>query len=90
MAIPSEPPLFFKPSSAIIGPNDDVEIPLGSEKTDWEVELGVVIGSPGKYLRVDQALDHVAGYCIVNDVLSTFIFESNDRKLMIDIVRSAA
>jgi 2-keto-4-pentenoate hydratase/2-oxohepta-3-ene-1,7-dioic acid hydratase in catechol pathway len=68
MAIPSEPPLFFKPSSAIIGPNDDVEIPLGSEKTDWEVELGVVIGNPGKYLRVDQALDHVAGYCIVNDV----------------------
>jgi 2-keto-4-pentenoate hydratase/2-oxohepta-3-ene-1,7-dioic acid hydratase in catechol pathway len=68
MAIPSEPPLFFKPSSAIIGPNDDVEIPLGSEKTDWEVELGVVIGNPGKYLNVNEALDHIAGYCIVNDV----------------------
>jgi ureidoglycolate lyase/2,4-diketo-3-deoxy-L-fuconate hydrolase len=66
--IPNEPPLFLKPPSAIIGPNDDVEIPLGSEKTDWEVELGVVIGKPGKYLRVEQALDHVAGYCIVNDV----------------------
>jgi 2-keto-4-pentenoate hydratase/2-oxohepta-3-ene-1,7-dioic acid hydratase in catechol pathway len=68
MAIPSEPPLFLKPSSAIVGPNDDVEIPLGSEKTDWEVELGVVIGDPGRYLPVDEALDHVAGYCIVNDV----------------------
>jgi 2-keto-4-pentenoate hydratase/2-oxohepta-3-ene-1,7-dioic acid hydratase in catechol pathway len=68
MPIPKEPPLFLKPSSAIIGPNDDVEIPLGSEKTDWEVELGVVIGKPGKYVRVDQALEHIAGYCIVNDV----------------------
>jgi ureidoglycolate lyase/2,4-diketo-3-deoxy-L-fuconate hydrolase len=68
MPIPKEPPLFLKPTSAIVGPNDDVEIPLGSEKTDWEVELGVVIGTPGKYLRVEQTLDHVAGYCIVNDV----------------------
>lgn len=68
MPIPSEPPLFLKPSSAIVGPNDDVQIPLGSEKTDWEVELGVVIGKPGKYLKVEQALEHVAGYCIVNDV----------------------
>jgi 2-keto-4-pentenoate hydratase/2-oxohepta-3-ene-1,7-dioic acid hydratase in catechol pathway len=68
MPIPKEPPLFLKPSSAIIGPNDDVEIPLGSEKTDWEVELGIVIGNPGKYLRVEQAFDHIAGYCIVNDV----------------------
>jgi len=62
MAIPKEPPLFLKPSSAIVGPNDDVEIPLGSEKTDWEVEVGVVVGNPGKYLRIEQALDHVAGY----------------------------
>lgn len=68
MPFPSEPPLFLKPPSAIVGPNDDVEIPLKSEKTDWEVELGVVIGKPGKYLKHEQALDHVAGYCIVNDV----------------------
>jgi 2-keto-4-pentenoate hydratase/2-oxohepta-3-ene-1,7-dioic acid hydratase in catechol pathway len=68
MAIPKEPPLFLKPSSAIVGPNDDVEIPLGSEKTDWEVELGVVIGKPGKYLKSEQALDHVAGYLILNDL----------------------
>jgi 2-keto-4-pentenoate hydratase/2-oxohepta-3-ene-1,7-dioic acid hydratase in catechol pathway len=68
MPIPTEPPLFLKPPSAIIGPNDDVQIPLGSEKTDWEVELGVVIGKSGKYLKMEQALEHVAGYCIVNDV----------------------
>lgn len=68
MPIPSEPPLFLKPTSAIIGPNDDVEIPLGSEKTDWEVELGVVIGKPGKYLQPQQAAEHIAGYCVVNDV----------------------
>src|SRR5215472_2997381 len=68
MPIPKEPPLFLKPTSAIVGPNDDVEIPLGSEKTDYEVELGVVIGRPGKYVRVDQAFDHIAGYCILNDV----------------------
>jgi len=68
MPIPKEPPLFLKPPSAIIGPFDNVEIPLGSEKTDWEVELGVVIGKPGKYLRMEQALEHVAGFCIVNDL----------------------
>jgi 2-keto-4-pentenoate hydratase/2-oxohepta-3-ene-1,7-dioic acid hydratase in catechol pathway len=68
MRVPSEPPLFIKPSSAIVGPNDDVEIPPGSEKTDWEVELGVVIGSPAKYVSCDSAMEHVAGYCIVNDV----------------------
>ncbi len=68
MAIPAEPILFLKPTSSIVGPNDDVEIPLGAEKTDWEVELGVVIGKPGKYVPPDQALAHVAGYCIVNDV----------------------
>src|SRR5580693_4521764 len=68
MPIPKEPPLFLKPSSAIIGPNDDVEIPLGSEKTDWEVELGIVIGKPGKYVPIERAFDHVAGYCVVNDV----------------------
>ena len=68
MAVPDEPILFMKPSSAIIGPYDDVQIPVGSTKTDWEVELGVVIGLPGRYVSEDDALKHVAGYCIVNDV----------------------
>ena len=67
-AIPSEPIVFNKWTSAIIGPNDDVEIPRGSDKTDWEVELGIVIGTGGRYLDRDEALDHVAGYCVVNDV----------------------
>jgi 2-keto-4-pentenoate hydratase/2-oxohepta-3-ene-1,7-dioic acid hydratase in catechol pathway len=68
MPIPAEPILFLKPTSSIAGPNDDVEIPLGAEKTDWEVELGVVVGKPGKYVAPDRALEHVAGYCVVNDV----------------------
>lgn len=68
MALPKEPVLFLKPPSAIVGPFDDVQIPPGSEKTDWEVELGVVIGKPGKYLRTEQAFEHIAGYCIVHDV----------------------
>jgi 2-keto-4-pentenoate hydratase/2-oxohepta-3-ene-1,7-dioic acid hydratase in catechol pathway len=68
MAVPTEPVFFMKPTSAIVGPCDDVEIPRGSEKTDWEVELGVVIGKPAKYVPVERALHHVAGYCIVNDV----------------------
>jgi 2-keto-4-pentenoate hydratase/2-oxohepta-3-ene-1,7-dioic acid hydratase in catechol pathway len=68
MPLPAEPILFLKPTSAICGPNDDVEIPPGSEKTDWEVELGVVIGKPGKYIAESAALAHVAGYCIVNDL----------------------
>jgi ureidoglycolate lyase/2,4-diketo-3-deoxy-L-fuconate hydrolase len=68
MPIPAEPILFLKPTSSIAGPNDDVEIPLGAEKTDWEVELGVVIGKPGKYVALDRALEYVAGYCVVNDV----------------------
>ncbi|MFO1119673.1 MAG: fumarylacetoacetate hydrolase family protein [Rhodospirillales bacterium] len=66
--IPEEPVLFMKATSSVSGPYDDVEIPLGSEKTDWEVELGVVIGKPAKYVSKESALDHVAGYCIVNDV----------------------
>jgi 2,4-diketo-3-deoxy-L-fuconate hydrolase len=66
--IPKEPILFAKWTSAIIGPNDDVEIPVGSEKTDWEVELGVVIGQGGRNIGEAQALDHVAGYCVINDV----------------------
>jgi 2-keto-4-pentenoate hydratase/2-oxohepta-3-ene-1,7-dioic acid hydratase in catechol pathway len=68
LALPSEPIVFMKATSAIVGPNDDVEIPRGAKKTDWEVELGVVIGKPAKYISEQNALDHVAGYCIVNDV----------------------
>ncbi|TCK30223.1 ureidoglycolate lyase [Ancylobacter aquaticus] len=66
--IPEEPVLFLKPTSCIVGPNDNVEIPRGSTKTDWEVELGIVIGKPAKYIAVEDAYDHVAGYCVVNDV----------------------
>ena len=68
MAVPAEPVLFMKATSAIIGPNDDVVIPRGSQKTDWEVELGVVIGTPAKYVSEQEALSHVAGYCVVNDL----------------------
>jgi ureidoglycolate lyase len=68
MPIPAEPVVFNKWTSAIVGPNDDIEIPRGSTKTDWEVELGVVIGRPCKYVDEASALDYVAGYCIVNDV----------------------
>jgi len=68
MPVPAEPILFMKPTSAIVGPNDDVEIPLKSEKTDWEVELSIVIGKPGKYIPENRALEHVAGYCVINDV----------------------
>ncbi|MFG5777505.1 ureidoglycolate lyase [Comamonas sp. J-3] len=67
-AIPTEPVVFNKWTSAICGPNDNVEIPRGSTKTDWEVELGVVIGKSAKYISEAEALDHVAGYCVVNDV----------------------
>ncbi len=66
--VPEYPLLFQKATSAVIGPNDTVEIPRGSTKTDWEVELGVVIGTRAKYVSEDKALDHVAGYCVVNDV----------------------
>ncbi|KUZ68337.1 ureidoglycolate lyase [Burkholderia ubonensis] len=68
MEVPKEPVVFSKWTSAIAGPNDDVEIPRGSEKTDWEVELGVVIGRGGRYIDEADALSHVAGYCVVNDV----------------------
>ncbi|MCW2248802.1 2-keto-4-pentenoate hydratase/2-oxohepta-3-ene-1,7-dioic acid hydratase in catechol pathway [Azospirillum fermentarium] len=68
MAVPPEPVLFLKPSSSLCGPYDDVEIPRGSEKADWEVELGVVIGACAKYVPEDRALEYVAGYCVVNDV----------------------
>ncbi|KPA20298.1 Ureidoglycolate lyase [Shimia sp. SK013] len=68
MALPEEPVIFFKATSAICGPDDDVEIPRNSVKSDWEVELGVVIGKPTKYVSKEEALDHVAGYCVVNDL----------------------
>ncbi len=68
MELPAEPVIFFKATSAIIGPNDTVEIPRNSIKTDWEVELGVVIGKAAKYIDASDALDHVAGYCVVNDL----------------------
>lgn len=67
-APPDEPILFMKATSAVVGPNDDVEIPRGSQKADWEVELGVVIGTRAKYVSMADALNHVAGYCVVNDV----------------------
>ena len=67
MAVPKEPVLFFKATSAIVGPNDDVVIPKGSQKTDWEVELAVVIGKKASYVSEADALDHVAGYVLHND-----------------------
>jgi 2,4-diketo-3-deoxy-L-fuconate hydrolase len=68
MDIPAKPVVFNKWTSAIVGPDDDVEIPRGSAKTDWEVELGVVIGKAGRYIDEADAMDHVAGYCVINDV----------------------
>ena len=68
LAVPPEPVVFTKATSAIIGPDDDVMIPRGSVKTDWEVELGIVIGSPAKYVSEEDAPGHVAGYCVINDV----------------------
>jgi 2-keto-4-pentenoate hydratase/2-oxohepta-3-ene-1,7-dioic acid hydratase in catechol pathway len=68
MKVPEEPVIFMKATSAVCAPNDDVVIPRGSRKTDWEVELGVVIGSPAKYVSAADALSHVAGYCVINDV----------------------
>lgn len=68
MAVPAEPVVFMKATSAICGPNDDVVIPRNAKKTDWEVELGVVIGKEAKYVSEEDALSHVAGYCVVNDL----------------------
>ena len=67
-SVPSEPIIFSKATSAVCGPDDDIIIPRNSVKTDWEVELGVVIGKPTKYVEEASALDHVAGYCVINDV----------------------
>jgi 2,4-diketo-3-deoxy-L-fuconate hydrolase len=68
LAVPAEPVLFTKAISCIVGPNDDIMLPKDSEKTDWEVELGVVIGRTARYVSEQEALEHVAGYCVVNDV----------------------
>ena len=68
MAVPAEPIIFMKATSSLSGPNDDIVIPRGSEKTDWEVELGVVIGRRAKYVAEQDALAHVSGYCVVNDL----------------------
>jgi len=68
MAVPKEPIIFMKATSSIVGPDDDLEIPKGSEKTDWEVELGVVIGKTAKYVEPQDAMAHVAGFCVVHDV----------------------
>lgn len=68
LEVPPEPVIFMKATSAICGPNDPVIIPKGSEKTDWEVELGVVIGKRAKYVSEERAMDYVAGYCLINDV----------------------
>lgn len=67
-AIPAEPVIFMKSTTAIVGPNDDIMIPEGSEKTDWEVELAIVIGKKASYVAEQNALDYVAGYCLHNDV----------------------
>jgi 2-keto-4-pentenoate hydratase/2-oxohepta-3-ene-1,7-dioic acid hydratase in catechol pathway len=68
MALPAEPVIFMKATSSICGPDDDVVIPRGSKKTDWEVELGVIMGKPGKYVEEADAHSHVAGYCVINDI----------------------
>ena len=68
MKVPPEPIIFFKATSAVIGPNDDVIIPKNSIKSDWEVELGVIIGKQAKYISEDQSQDYIAGYCVVNDL----------------------
>ena len=68
MALPVEPVIFMKATSSICGPDDDVLIPRGSKKTDWEIELGVVIGKPALYVEEADALSHVAGYCVINDL----------------------
>jgi len=68
MDLPTEPILFMKAASAISGPNDPIQIPRGAKKTDWEVELAIVIGKRTKYISEDQAMDHIAGFCLANDL----------------------
>ena len=66
--VPSEPIIFFKATSAVVGPNDNIIIPKNSTKSDWEVELGVIIGKEAKYISENQSQSHIAGYCVVNDL----------------------
>lgn len=73
-AVPTEPVLFMKATSAICGPDDDIVIPRGATKVDWEVELGVLVGKPGKYIAERDAYSHIAGYCVIND-LSERVFQ---------------
>ena len=68
MPVPKEPILFSKATSAVVGPNDDVEIPRNSVETDWEVELGIIIGKKAKYITEENVDEYIAGYCVVNDV----------------------
>ena len=68
MPVPAEPIIFMKATSCVTGPNDPIVIPRGSKKTDWEVELGVIIGAHAKYVDEGQAMSHVAGFCVINDV----------------------
>ena len=68
MEVPKEPIMFMKATSSICGPNDDIIIPKNSSKSDWEVELGVIIGKEAKYISENQSQDHIAGYCVVNDL----------------------
>lgn len=78
--IPKNPIVFLKSLSAFCGPNDDVKLPRGSQKLDWEVELGVVIGKKASYVSEDEAMDHVAGYCVCNDVSEREYQMSDDGK----------
>ena len=68
MDLPTEPVLFMKATSAICGPNDPIQIPRGAEKTDWEVELAIVIGKKTKYISEEESMDHIAGFCLANDL----------------------
>ena len=68
MTVPPEPIIFFKATSAIVGPNDNIKIPKNSTKSDWEVELGVIIGKEARYINENESQSHIAGYCIVNDL----------------------
>ena len=79
LKVPPEPIIFSKATSAIIGPNDNVEIPKKSVKSDWEVELGVVIGKEAKYISEGDAQSHITGYCVVNDLSEERNFRLNIR-----------
>jgi len=85
MEVPPEPVLFFKATSSIVGPNDAIEIPKGSTATDWEVELAIVIGKDGKYIEESQAMDHIAGFCVLNDVSEREIADAQSLSMFLDV-----